>query len=350
MPNHDPSDLTHLLGDDDIVAIVASQRLRPAEGDGMPFFPPTYLGSDDKPTYCISTLPNGGNLCTVDSVQSQANRIEEAFLHPPYRELVRKIEVTALLANGQHKTLDMLELGHRLADAAVTFSSLKDTAQQALRAFAQGPEEIARLSPMSLVCGLWESRGETAQLKIPRAFSATITARNVSPLRRMATFTGSFWSKELGFADKHAEAGIDPVPAGEALGGVIAQGSIERTATLNLIALRQNCHIAPAQPTTDCARYLYGLGLVALTMQPEAFLRQGCLLVAAEEVRARVVTRRGLEHPLALNHGQALAFAQAGALAFGIADLPPLQAQFDPDAVQKSKAAKTPKAKPQKGA
>lgn len=338
--------IDRLLADAPVVAIVTQQKLRPAEGQGMPFFPPTYLGQNDQPTYCISPLPEGGNLCVVDSVQSQANRIEEAFLAPPYRALIRKVEVTARLANDQTRTLDMLQLGHRLADAAVTFSTLAEQARQAMQAFAQTPDEIARLSPMSLLCGMWESRGEGSQLKIPRALSAMISARNVTPLRRMATFTGSFWSKDLGLDEKHSAEGIDPVPAGEALGGVTAAGDIVRTATLNLVALRQNLKVEAGQEPPAAAQYVLGLGLVALSMQPEVFLRQGCLLVADGPLDCRVVLRSGAEQTFALDHAQALDHTQRMAAQFGIPQLPPIAATFEVERLLQAKPAKkTAKAK-----
>ena len=333
-------DLSQLFTEGSVVAVVAKQRLRPVEGVGSPFFPPTYLGSNDKPTYCVSPLGDGKNLCTVDSVQSQANRVEEALMDEPYRSLIRKVEVTAKLPNEGSKTLDMLQLGHRLADAAVTFSDIAGQAHAALRSFTNGPDEIAKLSPMSLLCGLWESRGEDTQLKIPRAFSATITARDVRELRRMATFTGSFWSKELGLEGTRSTEGLDPVPAGEALGGVVAEGEILRTATLNLIALRQNCKVLPTQPASPAARYVFGLGLVAMTMQPEIFLRQGCLLVADGEATVRVVTRNGQETDFALSHADALAFAQAAAAEFGVSALKPLSAVFQTEKVVTPKVGK----------
>lgn len=334
------SDLNALLTDFHSVAVVATQPLRPAQGKGTPFFPPTYLGADNGPTYCISTMLGGRNLCVVDSVQSQANRIEEAFLAPPYRELVRRVTVTAKLPNDETRTLDMLQLGHRLADAAVAFSDLADQANAAMRSFVQGPQEIAALSPMSLLMGLWESRGEGTQLKIPRAFSAEITAADVSELRRMATFTGSFWSKDLGLAEKHSQEGLDPVPAGEALGGVVAAGDIVRTATLNLVALRQNCKVAQADPPSDAARYVFGLGLVALSMQPETFLRQGCLLVADGPMRLRVVTRTGAEQEVEVAPEAALAFAQDAAQRFGVPDLAPIEATFSTAKLEKPAAGK----------
>lgn len=337
MSERDSIDLMAPLHDNSGVALVARQPLRPVEGVGTPFFPPSYLGSNDKPTYCISELGAGRNLCVVDSVQSQANRLEEAFLHEPYRALVRKIEVTAQLANNESRTLDMLQLGHRLADAAVTFSTLGDEARQALKAWPQAPDAIARLSPMSLLCGLWDSRGEGTQQKIPRAFSATVTARDVQILRRMATFSGSFGSKDLGIAEKLSEQGLDPVPAGEALGGVVAQGPIMRTATLNLVALRANLGWHPGQDLTPVLTYVYALGLLAMSLQPDTFLRQGCLLVNDGPLQVHWVSRNGQERPWALDHDEALLLAQRAAQAFGVPDLPPISATFEKARVKAAK-------------
>lgn len=337
-------DLNQLLSDGSVVAVVSQQKLRPAEGDGMPFFPPTYLGTNEKPTYCISSTGDGSNLCTVDSVQSQANRVEEAFLQEPYRSLIRRVEVTAKLPNNGSRTLDMLQLGHRLADAAVSFSTIGDQARQAMRAFKDDPVAVAELSPMSLLCGLWESRGEGSQLKIPRAFSAIITAKNVSTLRRMTTFFGSFPSKDLGLTEKHSAEGIDNALK-EALGGVIAQGDIVRTATLNFVALRQNLKVRPGQPVSATATYVYGLGLVAMAMQPEVFLRQGCLLVGNGPSQMKVVYRDGAEREWSLDADQVMAFAQQGAAAFGVAALLPIQAEFQVEADDPRLQAKQPKKK-----
>lgn len=335
------SDLISLLTDHDLVAIVCKQRLQPVDGQGAPFFPPTYLGSNDAPTYCVSALGEGRNLCVVDSVQSQANRIEAAFMQAPYRQLTRRVAVTAKLPGNATRTLDMLQLGHRLADAAVSLSSLSEQANKAMRSFADGPEEIARLSPMSLLFGMWESRGEGQQLKIPRAFGATITARDVQQLRRLATFTGSFWSKDLGLEGGTRSAeGLDPVPAGEALGGVVASGEVLRTATLNLIALRQTCKVAQGGSPSTAAEYILGLGLVALTMQPESFLRQGCLLVADGAADCSVVDRKGNHVAFELTHEQALAFAQGAAEKFGVPSLEPIDADFQTERVVKPKATK----------
>ncbi|WP_051378039.1 MULTISPECIES: type I-G CRISPR-associated RAMP protein Csb1/Cas7g [Derxia] len=338
MPAAPADDLNRFLTDDGIVALVARQTLRPVDGEGTPFFPPTYLGAGNKPTYCISPLTDGRNLCTVDSVQSQANRFEEALMQPAYRALVRKVEVTATLANGETRTLDMLQLGHRIADAGIQFSTLGDDANRAMRSFASGPDDIARLSPTSLICGIWESRGEGSQLKIPRAFSATITARDVRQLRRMATFNSAFGSAELGFPDKLSELGLDHVPAEEGLGGVVADGPILRTATLNLVALRDNTRQRRATPPTPAAAYIHALGLLALVMPTECFLRQGCLLVPAGARQLVAVARDGSETALTLDHDAVLAHATAAAQTFGIPALEPLAATFQKERVTAAKA------------
>ncbi|MGF6751874.1 type I-G CRISPR-associated RAMP protein Csb1/Cas7g [Paraburkholderia sp. MM5482-R1] len=328
--------LRDILTDGNIVAIVAKQRLRAADGPGTPIFPPTYLGSDDRPTYCISLLDDGGNVCVVDSVQSQANRIEAAFMDEPYRSLVRRVQVTAQLPNAETRTLDMLQLGHRLADAAVTFSTLAEQAKAAMHSFGDGPDEIARLSPMSLLFGMWESRGEKRQTRIPRALSSTITARNVRVLRRMATFAGSFWSKDLGLEGKRSSEGLDPVPTGEALGGIMAEGEILRSATLNLVALRQNCKITTAVPVSPAAWYMFALALVAITVPSESYLRQGCLLVGDGDIEIRVVARSGKDENLTLDHQNILGIARDAARDFGVSTLEPIEAVFQTDRLEPS--------------
>ena len=57
------------------VALVYKQHLEPVEGEGSPFFPPTYADLG----YNIDTLGDGTKVALVDSVGAQANRIEPMF-------------------------------------------------------------------------------------------------------------------------------------------------------------------------------------------------------------------------------------------------------------------------------
>ena len=62
-------------GTDAPVAICLCERLMPVEGHGSPFFPATYAGIG----YNIDELADGTRVALVDSVGSQANRIEPIF-------------------------------------------------------------------------------------------------------------------------------------------------------------------------------------------------------------------------------------------------------------------------------
>ncbi len=60
------------------------QRLIPVEVENGVIFPPTYADIG----YSIDTLSDGTRVATIDSVGSQANRIEPLFKKPPCSELV----------------------------------------------------------------------------------------------------------------------------------------------------------------------------------------------------------------------------------------------------------------------
>lgn len=342
-----PDRMNALLLDPQAVAIVCRQSLESVEGPAGVVFPPTYPGKpgDNGPTYNISTFADGRNVCTIDSVQSQANRIESAFLNQPYRALVRQVSVKALLAGGEEKEIDVLLAPHRLADATLSFSDLREAAEEAFRAFRTAPAAIAKLSPMSLLLGAWDVR--STQCKIPRAFTARIDAFNVNPLQRHALYSAALTSKEIGSEDtKLSGIGLDNAPSGPSLAGIVADGGVRRDAVLNLVALRQNCQTDLAAATPDAlSEYIFGLGLVALTLQPEAFLRQGCLLVGAGTVEANVRYLDGRQVTFSLTAEEALAYAQTGAERFGVGQLSPLMGTFQPELIaEKDKKAKGKKA------
>ncbi len=334
-----------LLLDPQAVAIVCRQSLESVEGPTGVVFPPSYSGKsqEDAPTYNISTFADGRNVCTIDSVQSQANRIESAFLHQPYRALVRQVSVKALLANGEEKEIDVLLAPHRLADATLRFSDLRETAEEAFRAFRTAPAAIARLSPMSLLLGAWDVRG--TKCKIPRAFSARIDAFNVNPLQRHALYSAALTSKEISSdGAKLSDIGLDNALSAPSLAGIVADGGVRRDSFLNLVALRQNCQTDLAAATPDAlSEYIFGLGLVALALQPGAFLRQGWLLVGAGPVEAIVRYLDGHQITFKLTAEEALAYAQAGAERFGINQLSPLMGTFQPERI--AEGDKNPKGK-----
>ena len=323
----------HLLTEDGPAAITLKQPLRPV-GDEV-IFPPTYAAPKDdrsgKPSYNIDTFGSGDNarsVCTIDSVPSQINRIEPAFATIAEGRLVPRVVITATQGKGDNQEeveVDLLEAGHRAADAIVRFSALGDELEAAFRARLKGDSlPMARLAPTSLVFGAWDSRSTGA--KLPRLVNAIIRAYDVDQLSRSAQYVPALHDyAEAGVSSdavkKLSEHGMAAVPAPGALGGVIARGGIVREAALNLASLR-DLTTPDADAAVKLRRYILGLSLVALTWfdGKTLNLRQGCQLVGKpdEPTRRVLVKADGNEEPFEVTREDAVAYAVAAAEAFGV--------------------------------
>ncbi|MCY4385489.1 MAG: type I-U CRISPR-associated RAMP protein Csb1/Cas7u [Desulfurellaceae bacterium] len=334
------TDLTHdtinaWADDGGPVALHLKQKLLPVEGEGGIIFPPTYADIG----YNIDALSDGTKVALIDSVGSQANRMEPIFKCEPYSALVPQIEIE--LHTKEHdgekhvERRSLLDLAHRSADAVVySCPTLAPCIEKAFRALKQrgdaGP--LCQLAPTSLVFGFWDSRGESSE-RHPRLVRSIIRAQDVQPLHVAAQFN-SVWKaldesqqKELdkeakakktklsekGFADapstfrktKIAQY-LDgsPNPEARVLGGVLASGSIERDVTVNLVALR-TINGANQEKTKPVRRYLLALTLIAATAEIDLFLREGCHLRYADDDRWYAIPRRGEIEPVDLSSGKA---------------------------------------------
>lgn len=118
-----------------------------------------------------------------------------------------------------------------------------------------------------------------------------------------------------------AQRGFVHNPASGSHGGVIADGGIRRDATLGLAALRQ-LHGLDAEKTLALRRYILGLALVALTVQPESYLRQGCMLVldSNEPRKFNEVYPDGRRESCGVTHESAREFAAEAAREFGVGE------------------------------
>lgn len=314
------------------VALTCRQKLLPVEGEGGVIFPPTYAMGEGKSPYNIDTLSDGTEVATIDSVGSQANRMEPIFKaakagepENPLAKLVPQIDI----AYGNEKIASILEAGHRLGDAVVRSSGLKEEAQKAFKLFLDTGDAaaLAKLSPTSLVFGVWDSRD--TQAKLPRLVQSVIRAWDVTPLTRSAQYNPPIDYSELEvFSEEEkakqegdpksplAKRGFVHVPATKAPGGVVARGPIERMVTVNLVALRK----LDGESAQNLRRYVLGIALVAATEPLDGFLRQGCLLVQDEKAVAEwvAVTRDGVRTPIILSSNVALDYAKAAAAAFGV--------------------------------
>lgn len=337
------------------VALVLRQHLVPVEGEGGVFFPPTYA---DLPNgYNIDTLADGTKVVSVDSVGSQANRIEPAFGTDP--ELAKLVpQITVAIDGG--KSVPLFEAGHRLGDAIVRSSELKDEAQSAFKTFlATGDAKpLAKLGPTSLVFGVWDSRD--TQAKLPRLLHSVIRAWDIDRLTRSAQYVpAADYSKLEVFSEDEkaksegnaksplAQRGFVAVPATGAHGGVIARGPIIRDVTINLVALRR---LSTASDAAKLQRYILGLTLVAATESMDGFLRQGCLLVPRHPDAEgwQQVARTGARSAVPLDNAQARALAARWADEFGVGESRTVRFGKDlakADLVDAKPATKTAKAK-----
>ena len=330
-------------------ALTFRQALKPVNEDGV-IFPATF--AQDKSNaedhgYNIDRLRDGSKLALIDSVGSQANRMEPLFKRsPPGRpenvlsSLVPQVEIVL----GNEKTVSLLDAGHRLGDAIVRASDLSADARAAFVQYRDAGDAgaIARLAPTSLVFGAWDSRD--TQEKLPRVVSSVIRAHDVDVLKRSAQYVPAvdYSSKEFfetpvfSEEDKakaegdtkspQAQRGYVHVPAVGTHGGVVARGGVFRDVTVNLVALRQ----LGGEEGEALRAYILGLALVVAAEPQDGFLRQGCLLTPDPDQAATwfLVERDGRRVPLALDGDIALGIARKAADRFGVG--PDRSVRFDP--------------------
>lgn len=307
-------------------ALVIREHLVSVDGADGVIFPPTFAASEDKSFtggYNIDEFHDGKNVCLIDSVGSQANRIEPLFARKEYAGLLPQIVVRA-----GDKAVNLLEAGHRAGDAIVRCSALQVELQSAFKALQKGNAvPLAKIAPTSLVFGAWDSRD--TQAKVPRLIASTIRAFDVRKLTRSAQYVPAADYVDSGLLDDpveskikdaYAERGFVHVPASGSPGGVIAAGGVRRDATLHLAALRLLRAGDDAAQTLTLRRYVLGLALTGFTWSPSGYLRQGCNLVLdGKHPREFVeVHGDGKRVDAAIEHGQALEYAMAAAKEFGV--------------------------------
>jgi CRISPR-associated protein Csb1 len=359
------SQFDHLLQDNGPAAVVLKQWLRPV-GDDI-IYPPTYANPSQKkgdpPVYNIdrfghtrasSSSPSHDekrdttleaaaveaerehSVAVLDSIPSQANRIEPAFTtlaDPEGRpiKLVPRAEVRVTLkaddGSSDTKLVNLLEAGHRIADAVVRFSNKASEIEAAFKARMKGDSlPVARLAPTSLVFGVWDSRG--SGVKIPRLINSIIRGYGIFEYRRSAQFFPAVNYSAAGVVaeqdetlEKLSEEGMAEVPATFQHGGIEARGGICRDASLNLCTLRE-IKAGDSGETRKLQRYVLGLALVAITHHDGKTLnlRQGCQLVAdpSKPMTRKLVHADGTEQEFKIDRDIALSYAKAAADDFGI--------------------------------
>jgi CRISPR-associated protein Csb1 len=348
-----------------VAALVMREWLEPVEGKDAVIFPPTYAKpertrEEDWLGYNIDRFDGGANVCLIDSVGSQANRMEPVFkrirLEPifkrerlDYHDLVPQVIIKA-----GKREIHLLDAGHRAGDAIARFADKAEGASgadsrplgailwDAFKAWQEfgDAEPLARIAPTSLVFGAWDSRA--TQAKLPRIVRSVLRAYNVKTLTRSAQFStplhyvdegliAETLDKGEGEKNPLSQEGFRHSPAAGSHGGVEVMDDIRRDVSLNLVALRSlgvkgKPDESPGQVAErmlKLRRYVLGLALVALMNRDEQMfnLREGCLLRVARTSGWKIVPFEGKEEEKLIDHRNALEYAQKAATDFKVQPL-----------------------------
>lgn len=340
----DYTEFDKLLAPNGPVMIVGRQLMKPPSFDESTeiIFPPSYANpsekKDDPPVYNIDVFdpskPNE-NVCVLDSVPSQANRMEPLFGKPPYDCLIPQYQVRFA---DDAEPVNIVNVGHRLADAAFRGTTIRGTIVTAFQAYSKGDAApLARLGATSLVFGVWDSRG--TGVKVPRLVNSIIRAFNVSQIKRSAQYSPPIKYEQEGLlpadlSGKPADHGLADVPSTHKIGGVHVHGDIRRDFSLNLALLR-TIKGATTDETKRLQRYVLALSLIALTATPESTIRQGCVLVPKSRTEWKQFGADG-NGSAWTPPGTIDDFAFAAAKGFGIKPLDNPQLKFDKNLLKAS--------------
>lgn len=304
-------------------------KLQPTGGDGDKVFPPTYEGGK---YHTETRLINNEKIEVVvlDSVQSQANRFEEA-LASAFRAGQCDLPVLSVTIPG-HNPVTTLTAPHRIHDAIFRDSLLagqpflqSDPGQRIKDARVANATALFDLCPTVLILGSWDSHsgGGVNSAKIPRALTSEIvglnaqrgnrTASRVDPLgiergnRTIWKHPTDYWTfdekeaiKDKGKTVPYGKEGKSGKPSAighgnvtptisPEVGGVTISEAVQTT-LLSFVQLRRLSFPDDTNQTTferDVAgrAAVAALALYAVTLQLEAGydLRSRCSLLPVEQ-------------------------------------------------------------------
>lgn len=314
-------------------AIRMTNRLVPAGGEGDKVFPPTYAGPEQggksQPVYATEArLVDGETVPTVliDSVQSQANRMEEALLRA-YDRGQCPIPVLEVTVAGMRVT--SLDAPHRVFDAIFRDSLLDGVAfrkspvgQAVIGATLRNATALYRYAPTALIYGAWDSHGMDNKglgVKFPRVLTSELVGlhalpgrrtggridplgitKNAGPVQKLAD-DWELPDNPKGKKDlvKPSEIGHGNVAPGIQETGGVTVAEVRQTAVIALPQLRRLSFPDPDTGEVDEERNVTGrtvlaaLALYALALQDEDgyWLRSRCHLTPVSDARYEVVGR-----------------------------------------------------------
>jgi CRISPR-associated protein Csb1 len=350
----------------DAVAIRGTATLEPAGGPGDKVFPPTHAVDDKnkKPgaKYAFETRRIDGQDATcvlIDSVQSQANRMEEALqaLWAEKQIVLPVVSVDFSLVAPEVGRVTSLTAPHRIADAILRDSlldrqlfRLSDIGKSFTDASTRNATALFKVCPTGLVFGLWDSTGPKGGLgaKFQRALVSEIIGINAAPGSKtesridplnifkkaadiyIAADDNERWTTDIEKAkkyetdDKDHKKG-DPIKFGkegkpsevnhgnvtpgiDSVGGGVTIDEARHTVVLSLASLRRLGFTTGAE---EARTVLAALGLLAVFAAESRGhdLRSRCLLVPKKgsALTLEAVARDGSTTPVDLDLAGAIA-------------------------------------------
>jgi CRISPR-associated protein Csb1 len=358
-------------------ALRRRQRLQPVGGPGDKIFPPTYPGErrGDPARHVLERRRIAGEdrwCALVDSVQSQANRMEEALLAAVREGAVEVPHVTVDFAGSGLAgigAITSLDAPHRIYDAILRDSLLDGEpfpksalGKRLAEARMTDAAAVLEVSPTALLFGAWNSTGEGGGLgaKFPRALVSEIAAIGVTVeeagadprtgeveyrtgarrtgsridplgvLRKVEVFKGDgrHWDVDKAAAGRNAKkARPSEINHGNIAPSVLPLGiscdHAEHVAVISFAGLRRLGFGGGAKDAAGRA-YLAALGLLALAEQDARgyALRSRCDLVCDGRAPVERVRPDGTVEPIDLDraavrrlYAEALAAARGAGLA-----------------------------------
>jgi CRISPR-associated protein Csb1 len=341
----------------DCVAIRGTATLEPAGGPGDKIFPPTHAIEERNKApgakYAFETRRIGGqevDCVLLDSVQSQANRMEEALqeLWAEKKISLPVVSVDFSACAPEVGRVTSLTAPHRIADALLRDSlldgklfRLSDIGKSFTDASTKNATSLFKVCPTGLVFGLWDSTGPKGGLgaKFQRALSSEIigvhaafgkkTASRIDPLNilkkaadiyeadgdeRWTTDAAKAKTSDSGEPTKFGKEGKpsevnhgNVTPSIDDVAGGVTIDEAMHTVVLSLASLRR---LGFADGAVEARTVLAALGILAVLASESRGhdLRSRCLLVPRSGCALKLVAvgRDGASTPVDLDLAAAI--------------------------------------------
>jgi CRISPR-associated protein Csb1 len=336
------------------VAIRGTATLEPAGGAGDKIFPPTHaLDTNNKrpeagAKYAFETRRIDGSdvrCVLIDSVQSQANRMEEALeaLWSERRIALPVVSVDFSSVAPEVRRVTSLTAPHRIADALLRDSlldgqpfRLSDIGRSFTDASPRNATALFKVCPTGLIFGLWDSTGPKGGLgaKFQRALVSEIVGINavagsktesrIDPLNILKKAADIYvaaddkerWTTDIskartengqpvkfGKEGKPSEVNHGNVtPSIDSIAGGVTIDEARHTVVLSLASLRRLGFSAGAHEARTALAALALLAVLAAESRGHD-LRSRCLLVPKKgsALKLEAVARDGSTTPLDLD-------------------------------------------------